>query len=95
MPKRKYHVLIDRIVLGRECNALHYILDFPSRFYGSKHRKFFHSLEEATLIGFLLYGKEGIISAWLHLLADNLESEIKKYLKSLGQLRQKPFTKSR
>lgn len=84
VPKRKYHALIDKIILGKKCNTLHYILDFPSRFYGSKHRKFFHSVEEATLIGLLLYGKDGIISACLHLLADNLESQIKKYLKSLS-----------
>lgn len=73
MPERKLHLKLDRLLFGREHNEVHKILDLPSAFLGTEHRRLFHSPIEAAAIGFLIDGFEGMLSALAHVELDNNE----------------------
>jgi hypothetical protein len=83
VPSRKVHERISKILVGSSCEHVHYLLDFPYKFLGKKHRILFHDPISAILIGYLIEGYKGVISALAHIATDYFSSEIKKYLKNL------------
>lgn len=77
MPSAKFHKLIERKVLGKEYNVGR-LIDMPSKFLGSHHRKLFH--DNKTIAIFLLKDKKLGEAAALHILMDKFFSGKKRYL---------------
>lgn len=70
MPNRQTHEALDKLVLGKKYTNVHKILDLPSLWLGERHRLLFHDEATAMLIGFLVDGNGGAVSALLHVLLD-------------------------
>jgi hypothetical protein len=70
MPSRK-------ILIGYSCEHVHYLLDYPYKFLGKKHRILFHDPLSAMIIGYLVEGDKGIISALADIITDYFSSGIK------------------
>ena len=71
MPSGEIHRKITKLILGKPYSKVHRILDLPHIFYGSKHRKLFHSID-GVLLGYLLDGEEGALAAAIHILTDKV-----------------------
>jgi len=90
MPSREIHEIFDEMFIGKKMSKVHKIIDSPSVFLGKRHRIFFHDPLSAMIIGGLVGGRDGIVSAILHLMADNmgdravLLATLYKLLKSSG-----------
>jgi len=61
---------IDKLFLRRSYPQVHKFLDLPHLWMGERHRQLFHEPCTAMMIGYLLGGPEGGISALLHVLLD-------------------------
>jgi len=73
MPSHKVHLLIDRIVLGREYPHVHKWKDKPAARLGWAHRKERHNFWANLVLAILSRRPvEVFISATLHDLADRL-----------------------
>jgi hypothetical protein len=72
MPERKYHVALDKLVLGKSYSQVHKYIDMPYLVLGKKHRVMFHDPLTAILIGYMVGGNEGAISALLHIWLDRV-----------------------
>ena len=86
MPNRKEHEYFTKLLIGKRCTKTHKRMDFLAKYYGPKHRKFFHDPISACLIGLISDGYDGIIAAFSHLCLDCIYSrykELKKQLKGL------------
>lgn len=83
MPNRNVHKKISKIVVDDSCERIHYLIDFPYRFLGKKHRILFHDPVSAVIIGYLAEGNKGVVSALTHIVADYGMSELNKYFKNL------------
>jgi hypothetical protein len=70
VPSWRLHRLVDKIVLGREYPEVHRALDLPYLWLGPKHRILFHDPVTATLLGFMIAGPGGALSALLHITLD-------------------------
>jgi len=70
VPNRQTHEALDKLVLGKKYTNVHKILDLPSLWLGERHRLLFHDEVTAMLIGFLVDGNGGAMSALLHVLLD-------------------------
>lgn len=70
MPTREVHRKVDRLILGEEFPEVHRIKDLPAKFLGAKHRRLFHDVDTAVLLG-AIYGPKAFLSALLHDLADH------------------------
>jgi hypothetical protein len=91
MPKRKTHEDISRILLGKSFGIVDKTIDYPVKFLGGSHRKVFHSIPQAFLLGLVLTGDvKGAISGVLHVATDLLDTtgkkEIKKLIKKGGEI---------
>ena len=73
LPVHAIHRQLERLSLGRTFPKIHSILDVPSFFGWSK---ILHDPLFASIIGFHLYGEQGIYSALLHVDLDRLCTEI-------------------
>ena len=80
MPSHKIHRLVDRLVLGEECEIVHLLKDHPYKvFPGKKHRQWYHDRRTNFIIGVIL-GPKAFVSAELHDWAD------KTFIEKDGQL---------
>lgn len=84
MPERYLHEKISKILLGGKYTEVHKIMDYPVKYLGRKHRILFHDILTASLIGFSIYGYNGVIAGILHLIADKYFTT--KYRKKLLNL---------
>lgn len=50
MPSSREHVKTAKKDLGYVHEWLHHFMDYPSSFYGSQHRKFFHDVRFVLMI---------------------------------------------
>lgn len=75
MASRETHNWICKTFLGNDCNAVNNALDYPSRFLGAEHRKLFHDVPTACIIGLLFSNDKvkGVCAALLHLVADDVK----------------------
>jgi len=83
VPSRKTHEKISKILVGDSCKNVHYLIDWPYKFLGKKHRILFHDPISGIIIGYLTGGEKGIVSALAHITTDYCLSGFKKYLKNL------------
>ena len=42
MPNHDEHAELDKRLFGKSYDRVHYLKDYPSRFFGPSHRRFFH-----------------------------------------------------
>ncbi len=70
MPDRYIHDKISKILLGNKCDETHSSIDGPVKDFGAGHRKYYHSIPSAALIGLLENGYRGAISGILHVITD-------------------------
>jgi len=78
MPKHLVHHFVDKSILGKAYPSVHRALDYPTRFGVRPHRKLFHSVPEAVVVGAVAsWSLGGGISGLLHILTDNLCSQNK------------------
>jgi len=72
MPNRDIHNFVAEMILGKgklpTYNAVNKAMDFPSRFVGPTHRKYFHDPE--TLCVLAAFGTDAFMSGLLHLCVD-------------------------
>jgi len=86
MPEHKVHLLIDKIILGKEYKHVHRTLDEPYKWLGSRHRVSRHD----PLWAFLRFGfSEEFISACLHIATDYGVSEAKRKVRKRSERRKK------
>lgn len=72
------------MLLGQSYPIVDAGLDWPVRLMGSSHRKLFHTLPQAFVIGLILTGDvEGGIAGVLHVITDNVDSDAKKEINKL------------
>ncbi|MFQ6064224.1 MAG: hypothetical protein ACE5L6_01995 [Candidatus Bathyarchaeia archaeon] len=84
MPRHKTHRKVDRLVLGREYEWVHKLLDTAAPALGPSHRKVGHDQESAGLIFLLSRGDlKALISAELHIALDKHDTELKKMLRKM------------
>lgn len=84
MPRHRVHRYFSRITLGKPYGRVHRAIDRPYRWLGRKHRRVFHSPEEAYVMGYLadndgMSGWGGVWHVWL----DRACSEHPEYRKFL------------
>jgi len=77
MPSGKFHRLIEKKVFGKEINVGR-VLDFPSVFSGSKHRKYMH--DNKTIAIMMLKNKELGKAAALHIALDRIFYGPRRYI---------------
>lgn len=81
MPTHKIHRLIDKLILGKEYPLVHRYAD---AILGKGHRKKWgHTLFHTALLYLLTKKKEYAISHMAHILADNLETKHREFIKLL------------
>jgi hypothetical protein len=73
MPSRQVHEMIDLLILGKKYPKVHKTLDLPHKWLGSRHRVLFHDEVTAMLIGYMISGNEGMLSALLHVWLDRVK----------------------
>jgi len=78
MPSRKIHRMIDRIILGKDYDWLHKLIDYPSVFLGPKHRILFHSPRDPIITYLLTNDLDAALSHYLHILTDKAVTKAKK-----------------
>jgi len=79
MPERQMHEMLDKLILGKKHTAVHKMLDLPSLWMAEKHRQLFHDESTAMMIGYLLDGPSGALSALLHVFLDkNIHKRVGK-----------------
>lgn len=84
MPSHRAHRYDSERTLGKPYNEVHTAIDRPFRWLGRKHRRLFHSVEEAYLLGALV-GNDGM-GGWAgveHVLLDRVCTEHPEYRKFL------------
>ncbi|RLJ01898.1 MAG: hypothetical protein DRP10_02910 [Candidatus Aenigmatarchaeota archaeon] len=85
MPNRREHEKISKILLGKTCTKTHQMMDYPAKYLGKKHRKFFHNNPlEAMAIGQIADGDA--MCGYLHYKLDTdkeFAKKIKKWIKIL------------
>jgi hypothetical protein len=69
MPEHKIHMQLDKLVLGKSYPEVHRALDLLPMKLGLYH-KLFHDESTAMMIGYLLDGPSGALSALLHIWLD-------------------------
>jgi hypothetical protein len=69
MPSNRRHVKAARKDLGYAHEWLHHFMDYPSSFYGSQHRRFFHDVEFVLMLRRLV-GNDLAKEALHHILLD-------------------------
>ena len=92
MPKRKTHEDIAKLLLGQSYPIVDQGLDWPVKLMGSSHRKLFHTLPQAFLIGLILTGDaKGAMAGVLHVITDHVDSgakkEMGKLIKNRGEIK--------
>ncbi|MEM4977397.1 MAG: hypothetical protein QXT64_08745 [Desulfurococcaceae archaeon] len=70
MPSRQMHELFDKLFFNKKHSKVHKLLDLPSSFLGTKHRTILHDELQALLLGYVIDGPEGALSALLHIWLD-------------------------
>jgi hypothetical protein len=86
MPKRRTHEKIAKLLLGKSYPNVDIVIDLPSKFLGSSHRRIFHTPLEAALIGLFLSGDiRGAADGVLHILVDAVESSVNRELLKLTE----------
>lgn len=83
MPNRNIHKKISKAIVDDSCEKVHYLIDFPYKFLGNKHRMLFHDPISAVIIGYIIGREKGVISALTHMITDYSLSELNKYIKNL------------
>ncbi|MEM5766425.1 MAG: hypothetical protein QW423_02220 [Candidatus Aenigmatarchaeota archaeon] len=86
MPSRYIHKKISKILTGKSCEKTNRTIDYPVKILGKKHRILFHDPISAFLIGLVCDGKEGAVSALIHIATDNYCSKYPKIKKVLDYL---------
>jgi hypothetical protein len=72
MPSTKVHAL-DAKLRGYN-NVVNEVIDLPFLWLGRNHRILFHTIEEATFIGYMLDGPRGAAGGGGHVLIDGAAS---------------------
>jgi hypothetical protein len=75
MPGRKVHEIVDVLLLGQKCSQVHKMIDLPSIWLGKGHRVLFHDEPTALLIGYVVGGPKGALSALLHIWLDRFSRQ--------------------
>ena len=79
MPSRKIHRLVDQILLGKDYEWLHKMIDYPSTLLGPYHRILFHNPAIDPIITAIITGDvDAGISHYLHIKTDEYFSKKKK-----------------
>jgi len=70
LPKHQTHRFVDKLLLGKTYGDIHKAIDLPFPILRRKHRRIFHSLPEAYLVGTLVSldlrgGLAGLLHIWL------------------------------
>lgn len=66
--------LLDSKLLGYN-HMVNVLMDFPVRWLGPSHRRYFHNLQDAILLGFIVDGWNGVRGAISHLILDDMLTE--------------------
>lgn len=85
MPNHDEHEAIDEFFLGKSYGRVHHLKDYPARFFGPSHRRFFHDQASNWYIAML--ASEGrtseLIGAFLagqiHDEVDKLSTYVKRH----------------
>jgi len=89
MPSHIYHQILREMLMGKDRSkgiTTDHVLDAPFRFYGRKHRKYFHSLNDLIILSMLSNNPRKFLrEALLHVFLDKYgikgyKSEGRKYL---------------
>jgi len=95
MPNGPVHEFVAKAILGKEYSEVNKILDWPSRYEGSAHRKHFHTLPEAALLGAIAsLSFAGAVAGMLHVLVDSICSDNREIAQSLNKMATKSKKKS-
>jgi len=70
MPDHRVHKKISKLLLEKDCELTHSVIDYPVRFLGENHRILFHDPLSASVIGFISDGYVGVFAGLLHLATD-------------------------
>jgi hypothetical protein len=98
LPKHKTHKSVDKIIFGKAYPEVHKAIDSGYAFLGPRHRRLFHTVPEAAIIGTLETGEiQGGVSGVVHVLLDRETSKHKTFKQILESLtpRRKPAPKKR
>lgn len=82
------HIYIDKLYLGKAYPKIHRRIDEPYKYYGRRHRIFFHDYASAYLIATDCYpdDPDAVWSAYLHILIDDLCSRDPEYRRFLERM---------
>jgi hypothetical protein len=88
MPGWGVHAYADRVCFGKSYYKIHREIDWPYKFLGKDHRKFFHDPLSAPIIAEKCYPGDpnAVEAAYLHILLDQLCSNNPEYRKLLEKL---------
>lgn len=90
MPNHKKHAQICQKVLGKSYSEVDMALDWPVRFAGRGHRRYFHSVFESFVIGSLVtLDLKGGFAAVIHVLVDATDSILNNHRRRERYGRQK------
>ncbi len=83
MPSRKFHNLLNKIILGKEYDFINRLIDFPYFLNPKRHREIFgHNIELTPLLFYLVYKDVDVaLATILHIIADKyIDKEKEKKL---------------
>ena len=70
MPGHKLHKSANKAVLGKDYEDVNKLLDFPQRFMGPAHRKYFHDHTTPFLVLAATRDTKKAMAAVLHIMLD-------------------------
>jgi len=84
MPRHRKHHFVEKIIFGQTFPEVDRAIDRPAKYWGRSHRKFFHTYDEAYIVGCNSSlkpnsGEAGI----LHVMTDKEYSKSKSFRKTL------------
>ena len=99
MPSHRIHRFVDEIVFGKSFSEVHRTLDRPYKFLGRKHRRVFHTPDEAFAVGYLSSSDSSSAAAGvLHVRLDEAcskDKKLRKFLEAMQKRYQRPKKRER
>lgn len=82
--RRQQHDTVCKALLRDSCDTVNKIIDFPSMFLGANHRKIFHSIPEAMVLGAIFHKNKvkGAAAGLLHIACDWFDTVNKKVMRN-------------
>jgi len=83
VPSRRIHSMVTRMLLGKDYEWLHCLIDFPSRWLGKRHRILMHSDVDPLITLVMTGDPDAALAHYLHIKLDRMCSRDKKLEKIL------------